>query len=334
MRPGVHITIDVECSMGGAWGDPLLRPVPPARAMMGEYGGRRLGVPLIADILGRGNLVGTFFVEAFTDEQGYPGGAEAVCQYLMGRGQDVQLHVHPNHKHFGLKQQGLPHRDTDDFTDLTPEAQRALLEEGRDRIRRWTGRAPVAFRAGNMAASEATLAHLAAVGIRIDSSYAFPFAGGQCRFGAAEPYNGSRWYGEVLELALSGFRQPRVPGLKAAKPLDLVGVSFAECRQAIERICGAGADAVLILHSFSLFKVRNLQYDGGRPNRIVTRRLERLCCWLADHRDAYPTRSFSDVAEAVAKGEYEARAVPPPTLSATRAVVRKLVQAYNRLYWT
>jgi len=333
MKPGVYLTVDVECSMGGAWANPALRPVPPVRGMMGEYGQQRLGVPLITDILNRCGLAATFFVEAFAEEQGHPGQTEPVCEHLLDRGQDVQLHIHPNHKHYGQKQKGLPYVFTDDFSAVSPQEQLDLLAEGAARLARWTGRPPVAFRAGNMAASEATLALLPAAGIRIDSSYTFPFAGGQCRFSPADPYNGSRWYGRVLELALSGFFLPAVPGLRRAMPVDLMGISFEECREAIRRISSAGADTVVILHSFSLFKVRNVQYDGGRMNRIVTRRFRRLCEWLAAHADQYPARTFSQLAAAIADKQYEARAVPPPRLSAARAIVRKAVQAYNNLYW-
>ena len=42
MKPGVYLTIDVECGMGGAWHDPGLDPIPPARGMMGRYGDREL----------------------------------------------------------------------------------------------------------------------------------------------------------------------------------------------------------------------------------------------------------------------------------------------------
>jgi hypothetical protein len=334
MKPGVYITFDVECSMGGAWGDPALRPVPPARAMMGEYGDRRLGVPLITDILNRCGVAATFFVEAFAEEQGNPNQTEPVCRYLLDHGQDTQLHIHPNHKHYGQKQKGLAYVFTDDFSALSPEEQMELLAEGADRIAAWTGQRPVAFRAGNMAASEATLQQLSVAGIKIDSSYTFPYAGGQCRFGPADPYNGSRWYGDVLELALSGFTLPRLPGEHRAKPLDLMGISFEECREAIRRISGAGADTVVILHSFSLFKVRNYQYEGGRLNWIVTRRLRRLCEWLAGHADEFPAYTFSQLAAAIADKHYEARAVPPPRLSGARGILRKAVQAYNCLYWT
>ena len=214
----------------------------------------------------------------------------------------------------------------------SPADQLALLREGSDRIQRWTGRRPVAFRAGNMAASEDTLRQLEAAGIPIDSSYTFPYAGGQCRFAAEQLYNGSRWYGQVLEMALSGFRQPIVSEMGRSKPLDLMGISFEECRDAIRLIHAAGADAVVILHSFSLFKVRNVQYDGGRPNRIVARRFRRLCEWLAAER--LPVRTFSDLAAAVADKTYQARHVPPCRLAHPRAIVRKAVQAWNNLYWT
>jgi peptidoglycan/xylan/chitin deacetylase (PgdA/CDA1 family) len=333
--PAVFVTFDVECSMGGAWQNPDLKPVPPSRAIWGEYDGGQLGLPLIVSILEECRLSATFFVEAFTDEQGFPGEMERVCHYLLDHGQDVQLHIHPNHKHYGLAQQGKPHPRNDMIGELEPDAQFALLQEGCERMERWTGKKPVAFRAGNMGASETTLEQLAKAGIPIDSSYTFPYAGGQCRFSADELYNGSKWYGEVLELALSGFRQPRLPGLSPTKPVDLVGISAGECVAAIGAIGGAGADTVLILHSFSLFKVRNVQYDGGRLNRIVTGRFRSVCRWLAEHREQCPVRTFAELSEDLGAGRYEAKAVPPFTLNRPmRALVRKGVQAFNNPYWT
>lgn len=333
MKRGVFITFDVECSMGGAWANPRLKPVPPLRAVWGQYNGRELGLPVIVDILNGYGLAATFFVEAFMDEQGHPGEAERICEYLLNHGQDVQLHIHPNHRHYGLKQQGKPYPFTDYIADLGPDEQRSLLQEGSERIRRWTGRRPAAFRAGNMGASEETLRQVAAAGIPIDSSYTFPYVGRHCRFSSRELYNGSKWYADVLEVALSGFLQPRLPLLRPAKPLDLMGVSFAECREAARAICGAGADAVVILHSFSLFKVRNVQYDGGRPDWVVTRRFRKLCDWLAT-RQELPSYTFTELAEALAGKSYVPSHVPPCRLSDPRALVRKAVQAWNTPYWT
>jgi len=334
MKRGVFVTFDVECSMGGAWAREDLEPVSPSRAIMGEYSGQKLGLPLICDMLGRSGLPATFFVEAFAQEQGNPGQTEPLCHLLLDQGHDVQLHIHPNHKHYGLKQQGEPFPRTDSLSDLPPQAQRDMLAEGCERIARWTGRPTVAFRAGNMGADETSLQQMAAVGIHIDSSYTFPYLGGQCRFHDEQRYNGSKCYGDVLELALSGFHQPRLPALHAAKPVDLVGISFEECRDAIQQIHAADADAVMILHSFSLFKVRDVQYNGGRLNRIVARRFRKLCRWLAENADEYPTYTFAQLADAIDAGQYEANAVPPCKLNHPfRALTRKAVQAVNNLYW-
>jgi hypothetical protein len=334
MKPGVYITFDVECSMGGAWQNPGLKPVPPRLGMMGEYGANRYGIPLICAILHQHDLKATFFVEPFNAELGYPGETEPVVQYLVEQGQDVQLHIHPNHIHYAQQQAGQLCVQSDQMADLSLEVQQQMLEEGARRLKEWSGTRPVAFRAGNMGASEESLNAMTAAGLWIDSSYTFPYIGAQCRFMEKQRYNGGKWYGDVLEMALSAYQQPKIPGLHPAKPVDLMGSSFEECREAVMKICDAGADAVLILHSFSLFKVRDKQYRDGRLNRIVKRRFEKFCTWLAINREAYPPRTFSDLARLVKEQNYQPKAVEPCTIKRPlRALTRKLVQGVNNIYW-
>lgn len=333
MTRHVYITIDVECSMGGAWGDPALKPVSPERAIMGRYGQREMGLPLIVDILQENGLTGTFFVEPFVDEQGWPGTMEPICEYLLDRGQDVQLHVHPNHKHYGLRQQGRDAPFTDTIAELPLAAQEQLIAEGAERLAAWTGHRPTAFRAGNMGASEQTLEALSEARIFIDSSYTPVFAGGQCRFPSTERWNGSKWYGDVLELALSGYRQPAGPMLHPMKPLDVVSISFGEMRDGINGVLDSGVDAVVILHSFSLLKVRNMQYDGGRLDRIVTRRFRRLCRWLGDQAGC-AVETFDSLAARVSVDDYEPRFAPVPRMRRPlRAWMRKAVQGINSVHW-
>ena len=335
MKPGVFLTFDVECSMGGAWQNPDLKPIPPRLGMMGEYGNRRFGIPLICKILARHDLKATFFLDPFNDELGYPGETEPVCRFLISHGHDVQLHIHPNHVHYGLYREGKSHPRTDQIADLPPESQKRMIVDGADRIEQWTGTRPTAFRAGNMGASLETLDILPEAGLWIDSSYTFPYAGGQCRFPPSNHFNGSKWFGRVLETALSGFRQTNAPGLlHPAKPVDLMGISFQECRDAVQLICDAGADTVVILHSFSLFKVRNKQYEHGKLNTVVARRFERFCKWLAMHRSTYPARTFTELGKIVQDGKYQAKAVEPCTIRRPlRAMLRKAVQGLNNFYW-
>ncbi len=334
MKPGVLITFDVECSMGGAWKDPALKPVSPRLGMMGEYGNLQLGVPLVCDILDRFDLKATFFLEPFNSELGWPGETEPVAKLLVDRQQDIQLHVHPNHFHYGQYKAGEPFQKTDQMADLPLEKQADLLRSGADLIEKWSGTRPIAFRAGNMGASEETLQAMRAVGLWIDSSYTFPYVGGQCRFRETERYNGAKWYGGILEIALSAFLQTKLPGMHPAQPVDLMGASFEECRDAVEMICDAGADAVVILHSFSLFKVRDKQYRGGRRNRIVTRRFEKFCQWLNAGKKKYPVRTFAEFGRLIQEQGYQPKTVPPCTIKKPlRALTRKIVQGLNNLYW-
>jgi len=334
MQPGVLITFDVECSMGGAWNDPSLKPVPPRLGMMGDYGNRQLGVPLICDILKRSDLKATFFIEPFNAELGWPGETEPVVQYLVSRHQDIQLHVHPNHVHYAQYKAGERYRMTDQMADLSVAEQTDLLQSGAALLEEWSGVRPITFRAGNMGASEETFQAMKAAGLWMDSSYTFPYVGGQCRFRETERYNGAKWYGEILEVALSAYRQPKFPGLHAAKPVDLMGSSFEECRDAVEMICNAGADAVVILHSFSLFKVRDKQYHGGKLNRIVTRRFEKFCKWINTNRNKYPPRTFTELGQLVREQAYRPKAVPPCIINKPlHALTRKVIQGLNNYYW-
>jgi peptidoglycan/xylan/chitin deacetylase (PgdA/CDA1 family) len=333
MNPGVFITFDVECSMGGAWQNPNLKPISPRLGMMGEYGANRFGVPLICDILNRSDLKATFFLEPFNEDLGWPGETEPVVRYLVDHGQDVQLHVHPNHVHYGASKAGKPYRRTDQMADLSRERQKEIIVDGADLLETWTGTRPIAFRAGNMGASEETLVALTEAGLWIDSSYTFPYVGGQCRFVETERYNGSKWYGDVLEVALSAYQQPKIPGLHPSKPVDLMGSSFEECRDAVQMICDAGGDAVVILHSFSLFKVRDKQYNGGKLNRVVTRRFERFCEWLDDNRRQFPPRTFAELGRLVREEGYQPKVVAPCLINRpVRALTRKIVQGLNNFY--
>lgn len=319
--------------MGGAW-ETGLKPISPSRGMMGQYGTRQLGIPLICKILNRYDVKATFFLEPFNKELGYPGETEPVCQYLMAHGQDVQLHVHPGHYHYGLQQHGKPFKMTDQVAELPLDLQQQIISDGADRLTAWTGHKPIAFRAGNMGASEDTLKILSKAGIWMDSSYTFPDVGGQGSFKDKERYNGSKWYGDVLEVALSRFRQPAWPGIYPSKPVDLMGSSFEECRDAAGMICDAGADAVLILHSFSLFKVKDKQYNGGKLNRVVTRRFEKFCKWLAENRAQYPGRTFSKLGKMVTEDGYTPKSVEPCLINKpVRALTRKIVQGLNNFYF-
>jgi hypothetical protein len=102
----------------------------------------------------------------------------SVVEALLTAGQDVQLHLHPVYWYYRrFLDGGAGDRDhyraaaCDQLCAHSPERQLAMLEEASELFQLCTGRAPVAFRAGNFAASRATLRALGKLGFLIDSSY-------------------------------------------------------------------------------------------------------------------------------------------------------------------
>jgi len=91
----VYLTVDVECSMGGAWGNAARRPVSPERRMICRNKEGEWGVGFLAAELGRYGFRGTFFTEMFAATVFGEEALRPVVGRLLEAGQDVQLHLHP-----------------------------------------------------------------------------------------------------------------------------------------------------------------------------------------------------------------------------------------------
>ena len=172
----IFITIDTECSMGGALKDPQKHPVNPEYAILGRIGSDYYGTPLIMNVLERNGLRGPFFLEVLAshvvDEQQV---ADAYGQ-IVARGHDVQMHLHPVYHYYRLLRQGGISRDElpgnmDLIGTLPFSTQLELLQEGIALFRKFTGSTPIAFRAGCFGATSSTLEALQQVGIQYDSSF-------------------------------------------------------------------------------------------------------------------------------------------------------------------
>jgi len=318
--------------MGGAWGTPGLEPVAPDRAILGRNGARRYGTPLIMDILEEHGLRGVFFGETFAGAVVGEGPLAEAYREILARGHDVQLHLHPVfHYHAALKSgriaAGAIPFDPDAIGTFPIPVQIELLEAGIAAFERLLGRRPVAFRAGNYAASDATLEVLGKVGIRYDSSFNAAFLG-ECLITAPEALNSPWEAGSVWEIPVTVFSTG--PGwLLGRKPLEISAVSFLEMKGVLEQAERLGLGTVtMVLHCFSLFKTADRQYRGVRPDRMVIRRLRRLCRFLGAHRDRFRIRTFSELPEP--------RLDPPgigvPAMGTLVPAARRLLQAANRPY--
>ena len=149
----VIVTIDTE---GHAGKDPI-RHLIMGETATGDFG----GIPLLMDIFDEYEVKGLFFVD-FAEAFDYgKSKIEDVVRYIVSRGHDVGVHIHPDHM-TTTKKQFLFEYDYDEQLDI--------IRRCTDLYREIIGRDPVAFRAGKYGANRQTLEILAELGYAADFS--------------------------------------------------------------------------------------------------------------------------------------------------------------------
>jgi hypothetical protein len=334
----VYFTVDTESSMGGAWQHPDRRPVKADRHVFCRIRGRDYGIGLITDILGERGFRGTFFVETLATLVNGDADTGSIFDHLLGHEQDVQLHIHPV---FRLYQAALlargegrpgpvPNATTDFIGAYEENRQLELLQEASALFRRFTGRPPVAFRAGCFGAGRETLRCLRRLGIFLDTSFspchpAWSFSGEELQPNSISKIEG------IWEVPVTVARTP-LPEGNGFKFADPCSLSFTELRTMLEAAAACGQEHFVILfHCFSAVKPRNGTYAEMRPDRITIRRLRKLIRHLSANSHVYRVRTFGELA-----GDLESlREVPGrlPSLGLLPACIRKSVQVLNRFHW-
>jgi hypothetical protein len=90
-------------------------------------------------------------------------------------------------------------------------------------------------------------------------------------------------------------------------------------------------DVVVMFHSFSAVKERDLQYTQIRPDRIVRYRFAALLDYLAQRSDRFIVTTFSEISKDTSQLQGQ-HSRPVADLGFARPLVRKLVQGANRFF--
>lgn len=249
------------------------------------------GVPYQLDLLARRGLKATYFTEAlFADAIGL-GPLQRLVSEIEGAGQEVQLHLHTEWL-TELTHTRLPSPFRQFIREFGRLEQEQLIAHGVTNLRECGAGPVVAFRAGSYGANVDTLRALAANGIAFDSSHNPPYVGGACGLDFGQPLLQPRRVEGVWEFPVSVFED--YPG--HLRPAQLCACSFGELATALERAWQAGWQSfVIVLHSFELVRGFNQRPPRTAPDTINLRRFERLCAFLAENRDRFPTRHFRDL---------------------------------------
>ena len=339
MKTKVYFTVDTESSMGGAWNHPHRHPVPSPRHVFCQVGQRNYGIPLIVESMAHYGFQATYFVETLATQVLGDTDTAAIFDYLLKSKQDVQLHIHPNYRFYAdfrrARAQGRPFQipeARDNLARFPEEIQMELLLEARDFFRRFAGVDPTVFRAGNYSASRTTLRCLAALGLRIDSSFnpCYPdvsFAGADLQLNRVQKIEG------VWEIPITVART-RLPENKVGlKYADCTALAATELHGMLEAAAAGGLEHfVLVFHGCRAVKAKDATYEEIRPNRIVISRLEKLFAYLAKRSDLFEVATLGQAAASPTLLEAAHHAVVPE-LGFVRAGVRKVVQLVNNSYW-
>lgn len=337
MKTKVYITVDTECSMGGAWADPSMQPVPPERRIFCNIAGESHGIGWLCHALQKHGFKATFFSEVFGIEVFGEEVTRHWIGFLQDHGQDVQLHTHLNFHFYArhLVSPLKPSDRTDNLANLPIERQRELLMRACELFARLTGQAPKVFRAGNWVCNRGLLESLREKGIVLDASFnacaqqhgSFP--------GEDVQVNRLQRIGPMWEFPITLAHQslPDPVLHRGLRPLDPTSMSVWELCKSLDDCHAQGMEHVsIVLHSFSLVKSKDDQYRQLRPDRVVQDRVIRLLDFLDTHRDRFSVSTMGQLAE-----ELSSQTVQPtarthiPELGFFHPAARKLVQAVNRL---
>lgn len=286
----VHLTFDTEIWCG-SWNSLDARfPAAFARYIYGRSPAGDFGLPEILRVLARHRLRGVFFVEPlFSGRFGLAPLKEIVDLVATGN-HEVQLHLHPEWvDEMHEAPVCIPASKRQHLIEFDQSDQAALIAWGVQRLKE-AGAGPVsAFRGGNYACNDETLAALAGLGIRIDSSVnaSYAHSGGSLRDSHRPEYPFCAQ--GVTELPITVFQD----GSGHPRHAQIGACSFRELKQALEAAHRQGRDHfVIVAHSFELIKPGTCL-----PDRVVARRFRALCAYLARHPDRYEVAGFGHTAE-------------------------------------
>lgn len=208
----------------------------------------------------------------------------AVVQAIRARGQEVQLHLHPNWTGASAADRArMPPRF--DLVDYSAEEQRALIRQARALLVEAGAPPPIAFRGGSYAANDATLAALAAEGFAYDSSH----NGSEHPWPSAIGLPPER-ISPICHQGLIEVPVTLIDTGTALRHFQICALSAREMRAALDHaVAQRHAALTIISHGFEL-----ANRAGTRPNAVHVRRFEALCRMLAERREVLPTAHFAD----------------------------------------
>ena len=331
MSTRVHITVDTEFSIAGAFQDPHRhQPVGPP-AVYCPLEGKSGGLGYLLETLARFRLPATFFVEAlntcyFGDE---PMGG--IAREIAAAGHSVQLHLHPCWTYFERPswadslQTDPPN---DDITRRSVDEIERLIQLGQATFKRWGLDTPAVLRTGGLRVNTKVYEAMGRCGMTTASNI------GLAVYRPAEPalqrLSGCHQIQGIRELPVTTFADLHLPRKPHLKTLTITGTSWPEMCTLLKQARARGlSDVVVLTHAFEYIKHRDITYQTLYPDRINRGRLEKLCAFLAEE-PGFEAATLSGTSDCVTAQQDLLLGVQP-WQAAGRMLVNRLNHAIMRL---
>jgi peptidoglycan/xylan/chitin deacetylase (PgdA/CDA1 family) len=316
----ILITCDTELSAGlhqrGASPDENVRS-----SIHGEVPAGRFGIGWQMDCMDAHGLRGVFFIDPMPTLVYGRGFLDEVVAAVLGRGHEVQLHIHTEWLQWAPASP-VGNRRGQNIGDFTADDQETLLSFAADTLVAAGAPPPTAFRAGNYGADERTLAVLARLGFKWDSSFNAALPGKACRIDLPSHAQAPVKRSGVVELPIGAIRD-RPGSVRAAQ---VCALSSREMEAALRHAIADEQPAfVVVNHSFEM-----LSRDRRRPNRLAVRRFRSLC-ELVGSSPGVRGLGFDDLDPGIADLARDSRGLLEPSL--LRTGERMIQQAAGNLLY-
>lgn len=251
------------------------------RSVSGDY-----ALPKTLEILNRNGLIGVFFVEPLFAARFGVQHLEHIVRLIRDAGHEIQLHLHPEWMdeisppiiaNCTVKRQHLSYYTLGEQTALIGFGKKLLEEAGSGHLN--------AFRAGSFAANMDTFEALRQNDILLDSSLnrCHSISGTELR--DKFPLTAAFEISGVTTIPVTTFRD----GFGRDRPAQVGACSFNELLGVLFDAKARGwKNFVIVSHNFEMLKP-----GTSIPDAIVVQRFEKLCAFLAENRDTFPTCGFA-----------------------------------------
>lgn len=260
MKTTFLFTVDVESRSHGGPDVDILGTLPGYR---GSF-----GIELMMDLLDNQQARGTFFLNVYEAAKHGEESIAGIARLIHSRGHDLELHTHPRpmYPFYGM-------------SNASFEEQVEILKKGSSLIEGWTGKRPVAHRAGAFLANIDTLRAIEAAGLAADCSLAPGSHETVPLVNELGVSNLVQRVGSVWEVPVTYYEQVRLGRWRSRRILDIEASSLAEIKRVVRLAIRQGLPTVSILmHSFSFTR-------HAQPDQRIIGKVSALLGWLRERDD-------------------------------------------------